>query len=339
MKEYSYIKRAIFRELCENSRISTTELAQKVKCSRNTVLSNMRALDNELGLFHTIEFNREATHTNYVQVWCVRFGNKPTTDELRKLFEDDYRARFVAETEGDFDLIVNVAADMADRYMNWSIRTMTRLLPYIPKMMPSAIILPHTGFFIVRNELLDKLDLSYLGIDEVDKKILLALNENSRMSFLEISKLVGANVETVRYRINKIMKRGVIRRFTTVLRRPPTEYNIAFFGNYEMAPGIRERYTEAMKYYITVDERLPLVNTFQYLSLTTGSHSLFGMGCFDSEEAAIKDGVMAHKEIYREDRPRINFARITNVIKGYLPLRSVDIAKDYRQIAWDPEKY
>jgi DNA-binding Lrp family transcriptional regulator len=340
VREHSYLKRAIFRELCEDSRISVTALAEKVKCSRNTVLSNIRSLDKEFGLYHTIEFNRDTTHTNYVQVWCVKFGKKPSTEELQKVFQDDYRVRFVAETEGDFDLFINVAADMADRYMNWSVRTATRLLPYIPRIMPSAVILPHTGFFRVRNELLEMVDLSYLGLDDVDKRILIVLNENSRSSFLEISKKTGVSVETVRYRINRIMKMGLVRRFTTILKKPPEDYyNIIFFGNYEMSPGMRSRYTEAMKYYISLDGKLPLLNSFQYLALASGSHMLFGMGCFESEEAAIRDAVAAHKEIYMEDRPKIQYARIKNVIKGSIPMRSIDIAKDYRQISWDPERY
>lgn len=339
MREYSYIKRAIFRELCEDSRASVTALAERLKCSRNTVLSNIRALDRELGLLHTIEFDREATHTNYVQVWSVRFGKKPTTQELEKVFEDDYRVRMVAETEGDFDLLVNVAADMGDRYMNWSLRTVARLLPFIPKIRPSAVILPHVGFFKVRNELLEKLDLSYLGLDELDRSILAVLNDDSRMSYLDIAKKVGANVETVRYRMGRITKLGLIRRYTTLFKKSPMPYNIAFFANYEMSPGIRERYDEAMRYYIDSDGKLPLVNSFQYLALLSGSYTLFGMGCFESEEEAIKRVVMEHKEIYKEDSPKIDYARITNVIKGSLPLRSIDLEKGYRQINWDSDRY
>jgi DNA-binding Lrp family transcriptional regulator len=339
MKEYSYIKRAILRELCEDSRISVTGLADRLKCSRNTVLSNMKALDREFGLLHTIEFDREMIHTNYVQVWCIQFGKKPSTEELKRLFQGDYRVRLVAETEGDFDLIINVAADIADRYMNWSIRTINGLLPFIPKIMPSNVIMAHTGFFIVRNELLKKLDLAHLGLDELDKKILMVLNENSRMSYREIANIIDANVETVRYRLARIMKIGIVRRFTTVLRRSPMSYNMAFFINYEMAPGIRQRYDEAMKYYTRVDGKLPLINSFQYLALMSGSHTMFGIGCFESEEAAMRKVVMEHKEIYKEDNPKVRYAKITKVIKGTLPLRNMDLAKDYRQINWEPDTY
>lgn len=340
MKVYSYLRRAILRELCEDSRASVTAIAKKLNCSRNTVLSNIRELEREFGLSYTLEFDRASLHTNFAQVWYVRFGNKPTTEELRKIFSDDYRVRFVSETEGDFDLIIYVASDIGSRYLNWSVRTIAKLLPYRPKFMPSTIIMSHTGFFKLRKELLDTQDLSYMGLDALDKRILMVLNENSRMSYLDIAKAVKANVETVRYRMNNILRQGIIRRFTTMLKNPPLEYNAAFFINSEtLANGVRGRYTNAMKYYINVDEKMPLINSFQYIGLMSGSHTVFGVGCFDSEEAAIKKVVMAHREIYKEDNPKIEYAKIKNVIKGSMPMRNMDLAKDYRQIDWNQERY
>lgn len=338
MLEYSYIKRALLRELSENSRISTTALAKKLRCSRNTILSNIKTLEKEFGLSYTIEFDREAILLNYVQIWCIKFGRKPNAANLKKIFATDYQVRFVAETEGDFDLLINMATNSGKDYINWSLRTAVKLLPYIPKIMPSTVAMTHTGFFPIQNEMLEKLDLSHLGLDGTDKKILIELNKNSRTSYAAVAKKVKVDVETIRYRIKRMMKMKLVRRFTAVASTPPGGYAIAFFANYELAPGIIERYKEAKEYYIKSDGTLPTFNAFQYLALLSGSHLLFGMGRFDNEESAIKHVVMEHKEIYKEDNPEISYGRITKVVKGLIPIRNIDLAKDYRAINWEGEK-
>jgi len=56
-------------------------------------------------------------------------------------------------------------------------------------------------------------------MDIVDLKILELLKENSRMSFNDISQIVGKTEATVRRRVKKLTVEGVIRKFTV-------EYNI-----------------------------------------------------------------------------------------------------------------
>jgi DNA-binding Lrp family transcriptional regulator len=149
---------------------------------------------------------------------------------------------------------------------------------------------------------------------------------------------VSVDVETVRYRIKRILKLGLIRRFTTIARKPPKDYSIAFLANYELAPGIVERYNEARTYYTTIDGKLPLFNSFHYLALLSGSYLLFGLGSFENEETAIKQAIMEHKEIYKEDNPEVSYGKITNVIKGAMPIRNIDLGKDYRSINWSAGK-
>jgi len=52
------------------------------------------------------------------------------------------------------------------------------------------------------------------GLDLVDRKILLYLTRDSRTSFLSISKELKISEGTVRQRVAKLQKNGVIKRFT-----------------------------------------------------------------------------------------------------------------------------
>ena len=54
-------------------------------------------------------------------------------------------------------------------------------------------------------------------IDTLDMKIIKALQANARKPIIKLAREVGANEATVRRRINKLLKEGIIKRFTIVL--------------------------------------------------------------------------------------------------------------------------
>lgn len=54
-------------------------------------------------------------------------------------------------------------------------------------------------------------------LDSVDRKILYELDRNSRQTYLELGRKVRAKKDTVKYRIEKMMERGFIKGFYTVI--------------------------------------------------------------------------------------------------------------------------
>ncbi|MGI0100438.1 MAG: AsnC family transcriptional regulator, partial [Candidatus Micrarchaeaceae archaeon] len=216
-----------------------------------------------------------------------------------------------------------------EKYIHWSLATGAKLMEFRPLIRFSLVIVTHTGFTPMLKETLENLEMENLGIDSLDKSILILLNENSRMTYRALAKKLNEDVETIRYRFRRITKLDMIKRFTIVVERPPAKYNMAFFMDYALAPGIMERSKEAHQYYLDLDGRLPLINTFQYLASTSGSYIFFGMGCFENQEKAIQDAVIAHKKIYNNDNPVVHYAKITNMIKGLFPVRNIDVEKDF----------
>lgn len=334
IKEYSFVKRALLRELSQDSRVSVTNLSKKLKCARNTIISNMEAIEKEFGLTYTIEFNKQKLGLNQNQMWHIKFGTQPKMGEIKSVFKDDDFVQFVAETDGDFDLLVNIVADSSEEYVSWGIKTVLKLIPYHPVIKSSIIAMVHTGYIPLNDAVLEKIDLSVFNLDELDRKILILLNGNARMTQSAMADKLDEDVETIRYRMKKILKTKIINRFTLVLQNPPTEYNMAFFIDHGLAPGIIERYNKAREYYLGMDSNLPIINNLQYLALTSGASFIFGIGCFETEEKAIKDGILAHRELYKEDNPTIHFAKITKIAKGHLPIRSINLPKEFRPFKW-----
>jgi Lrp/AsnC family transcriptional regulator for asnA, asnC and gidA len=54
-------------------------------------------------------------------------------------------------------------------------------------------------------------------LDDLDKKLLTILQDDARVSASEISRKTGYNENTIRYRIERLKKSGVIKEFTALL--------------------------------------------------------------------------------------------------------------------------
>jgi len=57
------------------------------------------------------------------------------------------------------------------------------------------------------------------GIDNKDKQILSALQENSKISFRELAKSLGVPVTTIWRRVKNLEEKGVIKKFTIEIDR------------------------------------------------------------------------------------------------------------------------
>jgi DNA-binding Lrp family transcriptional regulator len=333
MKEYSYVKKALLRELSENSRTSITVLSKKLKCSRNTVVSNMKALEKEFDICYTLEFNKGKLGLVQNHICSISFGIQPNMQEITEIFKNDDYVQLIAKTEGDFDLLIYISTNSGDAHIRWVLSTISKLLKYRPSIEISLVAKTETGFTPVQSTTIEKLELQ--NFDDLDKKMLIMLNSNSRLSYRAIAKNLKEDVETIRYRFRKLSKSPLIRRFTLIMRKPPTDYNMAFFIKYEYGPGILRRYEDANEYYLDLESKFNVMNTLQYLALTSGTNLLFGVACFDNEERAIRVVVSAHKEIYKEDNPKIHYAMVKEMIKGNFGIRNMDISKSFSSIKWD----
>lgn len=55
------------------------------------------------------------------------------------------------------------------------------------------------------------------ALDELDKKLITILQDDARASASEISRKIGYNENTIRYRIERLKKSGVVKEFTALL--------------------------------------------------------------------------------------------------------------------------
>ncbi|XID90657.1 Lrp/AsnC family transcriptional regulator [Paenibacillaceae bacterium WGS1546] len=75
-----------------------------------------------------------------------------------------------------------------------------------------------------------------LEIDEVDRKIIKALNANGRISYTELAKEIGLSRVAVQARVNALLEEGVIERFTAVVNPEKLGIAVSAFFNVEVEP-------------------------------------------------------------------------------------------------------
>ncbi len=333
--EYSYTKKTLLRYLSEDARTSTTTLSKNAHCSRNTVVSNIKMLEKDFKIQYLIDFNKDKLGLSQKHILKIKFGSKPLINDIKNIVLNDNMIKFAAITKGDFDLILYAEGDSGYNYMKWETALIaSKLSCYSPVVRPSQLAMTHIGFMPLTNEMLKDVNFSELGLDNTDRDIILILNTNSRISYSDIARILGITEDKVRYRFKRIKSSGIIDRFTIALTIPPTSYNLAIFVNYRFTSGTDKRAKKARANYINIDGNMPLINKFQFLAPISGSYRFFMLGCFDDKKDAYTNGILKHKEAFREDKPSISHAKIEQVIKGYIPVRNIDIAKDYKVVEW-----
>jgi Lrp/AsnC family transcriptional regulator for asnA, asnC and gidA len=75
-----------------------------------------------------------------------------------------------------------------------------------------------------------------LKIDELDLKIISHLQENGRIPVAELAKKLNQPENTVRYRIERLLKNGVIRRFTALVDPRALGLNVSAAVMFKLDP-------------------------------------------------------------------------------------------------------
>lgn len=85
-----------------------------------------------------------------------------------------------------------------------------------------------------------------LDIDDIDKRILEMLHENSRISYTDLGKEIGLSRVAVQARINNLIEKGIIEKFTTVINPTKIGMHVSVFFNVEVEPQYLEEVAQKL---------------------------------------------------------------------------------------------
>ena len=336
---YTTREKLILRELSSNSRATITYLSKVAGCSRITVIKTIDKLITRLSLKFTLEVNTEKLGLSERYLLAIRLNEKPDEETLKAFFTKDDYAQCVYRTNGTFDILIYAVADSPVNYIKWETRIAESLSKYGPTIMPSRYVFSHFGFMPLNDSFVELINPDQ-KLDDTDKGMLRLLNRDSRASYSYLGQKLGISEATARYRMFRLIKKGLITRFTVAAQLPGEGYSsIVYFINYTFTKTTSSvSFANARNSYFKDDDMYPMFNNFQLIFPVTGSFRSFGMVLCDTKRAAYDKAVRRHKRIYPNENIRISYGEVTECIKGLFPFRSLDIRKDYKTVSWSETK-
>ena len=111
-------------------------------------------------------------------------------------------------------------------------------------------------------------------LDDVDKKILVQLQKNSRVSLTDLSKKFNMTRNAIKYRINKLEEEGYIKKYTLILNSNKFGKKVTALFNFN-AP------LNKIKYFANSLTRYDNITNVYF---TTGSYSICAIGIFENHD-------------------------------------------------------
>lgn len=328
-KRYGLLTRKLIRLISEDSRAPILELSNTLGVSRRTVRERLIRAEKDLGIKYTAEFNENALNLTNPHLILAKFTNKPDWDEVSRILSSSYVPQLAVVMKGKYDLLIYANAVTSAEYVYWDKSTQIKLSKYGVSWHPSDVAHKQLGYFPLRNELIDRLEM-----DPKRKEMLKLINGNARITFSEISKKIGMHFNTVAYNFNKLMASGKIKRFTIAISPPKDLTIISLFSKYILSDGFEDDAGRIRKVYTTSGTDYPLISRYLMCAQLVGSYDFFNMGIFDSYDVAFKQAILQYKDIMKRHKAHVEYGCVERVILGALPLRSIDTKGEYNIIKW-----
>ncbi len=311
----------LLRILSDNSRSTITSITKKLGCSRITTSRLLSKLENELGIRYTLEINQDKLEPSELHVIHVKFGKNPNVKSLQSFFKDDFDSEAVYLSKNNKNMVVLSRTKDPPSYLQWEQRMANAISRYNPTIKHSEIVHSNFGFFPLNDNFVEQIRRD-LKITQKDKQILSIMNQNSRINYNDLSRKTGLNEDTIHYRVYRLQKMGLIKRFTIAVQNPPYKYANAYLVDYSFAKNPNKYIEFAGKLHSDWNYNESALNPFQVVTLTRGSYRLFLIGLFKDRIDSVERFVSKHRKAFK-DEGHVEVAEMIKPIKGILPFRSI----------------
>lgn len=207
----------ILHELDKNARISYSEIAKRIRLSKNSVINRIKELEKEeiiLGYNTLININSLGYTTYDVYLKFKNIDYEKEQEIINKAIQNK-NMWLVAKVEGNINLSLLISTKTPEEFdIIWN-KFYEEIKPFV-EVTRIAILLEYHHF--QRKYLLDKqIEKTVIiarrenkSIDEIDEKILRILSTNARASLLDISGKLKLTTKTIAARIKRLEKEEII---------------------------------------------------------------------------------------------------------------------------------
>lgn len=217
----------LITELVKDARIPATALSKKIGLSKETTIYRIKRLES-LGVIAEYRTKVDVTALGY-NYNLVFFETKLTTEQKAEVYGYLMKhpwVNWVSPATGKWDLLLHIIS-----------RDLSHLDEILDEIYKKIKPINYT-IFVVVEYLRESPDFFRLAkeqasipkrrekynLDKYDVEILNTLIKNGRMPFLKVSEKIGLSRDSVKTRVQQLMKSGIIEKFNTSINTPLLGY-------------------------------------------------------------------------------------------------------------------
>ena len=218
MAELDLLDRRIMHELDLDARQSASQLARKVRKSKETVNFRLNRLLREgyLKGFYTV-FNTSLLGWFYVKHYIKFKDTTPKKEaDIFEYLRTQRNVSYLASVEGKYDCLLLVIVPQMARADEFLSAFMAKYGDYVQTKDMTVLLSTHrlnAKFLFVGKESRDwhyKYELGSFAPGAVERRILSELSSNARIPLLELAKKCGITPTAAAYRMRKLEQEKVI---------------------------------------------------------------------------------------------------------------------------------
>ncbi len=218
MSQLDLLDKKIMYELDLNARAPVTEIAKKVRASKETVNFRIRRLLKESYIknFYTI-FNTSKLGKFYYKVFVKLYNTTQQIEqEIISYLKSFPNCAYLGSCEGAYDLIFLIVVESSRQFKEFLTGLKEKFGNYILEKEVHTVLTVHrlNQKFLyegpTKKHSFYQDEISHDDIDEIDIKILRELSANARIPLVDLAKKAGADSKVVKYRMKKLEKEGII---------------------------------------------------------------------------------------------------------------------------------
>ncbi|VVC72264.1 AsnC-type helix-turn-helix domain protein [uncultured archaeon] len=325
--ELDVISRRVIRELCMDSRVPVSVMAERIGCSRSTVASRIRFVEKTAGLKYVVEPDMARLGLNFSYFIGVKLRRELPEKDLIPLLEESPIPQFAAFCKGEFDLLLFAAARNELEFMRWAFNFRSALSDEIVSWNASHLVFARYGVFPLNDATLARSTLP-----SPKKALLMELNRDSSQKYKELARRLKTTVPSLRYYFRLLEKSGCVKRFTAFMQNPMKSVHLVNFRHYTYQAE-HEEMSKRDRVLIKTEEPYQVPNTNSFVVETAGAADAFHWVSADDVKAAYAELKKA-EQLY-QGYLRTESAIVEKVIYGLWPVRALDMEKVYDSSSWD----
>jgi len=212
------LNKKIMYELDLNARASVTEIAKKVRASKETVNFRIKRLLKEgyIKGFYTV-FNIAKLGYFYYKTFLKFHRTTPEIEkEIVEYIKNQKNCAYLGSCEGPYDLTFLLMVKNARQFKEFLIKFKEKFGDYVPEKEVHTVLTTHrlnekflfAGKTSKHSFYQD--EISHYPIDDIDAKIMQTLSTEARISLIDLGNKINIDSKVVKYRIKKLEKEGII---------------------------------------------------------------------------------------------------------------------------------